>query len=314
MIKKGKILLLDAVHPDFQGMLEHQGFSVDLATVESEEQLQKTVGGYVGIIVRSAPMITRKVIDKADLLRFIARAGSGIENIDYAYAKSRGIEVLHSPEGNRDAVGEHALALVICLLKKIVSSSIEAKNGLWHREANRGNELMGRTVGIIGYGNTGSAFAQKLSGMGVRILAFDKYRKGFGNEFVVETTLSDVMQNADIISFHVPLTDETVHYAGREFFQNCANNIMLINTSRGKVVDTIALTDAMKAGKVYAAGLDVVEWERFDFDIADFSEQESVKYLVESQSVIITPHIAGITYEARKKHADVLCKKIADIF
>jgi D-3-phosphoglycerate dehydrogenase / 2-oxoglutarate reductase len=228
--------------------------------------------------------------------------------------KSKGIHVVHSPEGNCDAVGEHALALSLCLLKHIVSSSMQVKNGIWNREENRGGELMGRTVGIIGYGNTGSAFARKLSGMGVKILAFDKYKTGFGTDTVEETDLPTLLKKAQIISFHVPLTNETHHYADEVFLNKCCKGVVLLNTSRGSVVNTEHLVEAMKVGKVAAAGLDVVEWETFDFNIASESENKNIQFLLDSPSVIITPHIAGITHEATLKHAQILVEKIKNCF
>jgi len=306
-----KILLLDKVHPSFEKMLDNKGFEVHTATVQSEAELASIISSFNVLVVRSSPKITPNIIDSAPGLKCIARAGSGIESIDYSYARSKGIHVVHSPEGNCDAVGEHALALSLCLLKHIVSSSMQVKRGIWNREENRGSELIGRTVGIIGYGNTGSAFARKLSGMGVKILAFDKYKTGFGNDMVEETDLLTLQRMSQIISFHVPLTEETHHYADVEFWKKCNNEIVLLNTSRGSVVHTAHLVDAMKCGKVVAAGLDVVEWETYDFDVSAASHDKNIKYLLDSRSVIITPHIAGITHEATLKHAQILVEKIS---
>jgi len=312
-MKIKKILLLDEVHPEFPGMLQSCGFSVETASVENEMELMNAIIGFYGLVVRSSPKITSSIIDAADELRFIARAGSGIESIDYEHARRNKIEVIHSPEGNRDAVGEHALALTICLLKKIVTSANEVSTGIWQREQNRGTELMGKTVGIIGYGNTGSAFASKLSGMNVEILAYDKYRSGFSNEFVTESTLSDIQQKSDIISFHVPLTKETKHYADKAFFKQCKKSVLLLNTSRGAVVSLSDLADALRNGKVFAAGLDVLENETYHFSgLNDFGNPE-MKFLLNHPSVIITPHIAGITRESSYRHATVLCGKITKL-
>lgn len=312
-MKTKKILLLDEVHPDFPAMLEQNGFIADIAEVQDAQELKQIISGYYGLVVRSSPQITSEIIDAAEDLKFIARAGSGIESIDYGYARSKGIEVLHSPEGNCDAVGEHALGLTICLLKNIHTSSTEVQKGQWNREANRGTELMGKTVGIIGYGNTGSAFTRKLTGMGVKILAYDKYKTGFANEFVQEATLAEILKKSDIISFHVPLTQETVYYANAEFFRQCAKPVLLLNTSRGKVVSAGDLAEAMKSGIVFAAGLDVVEWETYHFDAISGASNQNAVYLLNSPSVIITPHIAGITHEAKAKHAKILLNKMKQL-
>lgn len=312
-MKNRKILFLDTVHPDLPLMLKEIGFETDISEIDNEHDLIEKIPGYFGLIVRSAPKINRLVIEKGEDLRFIARAGSGIESIDYEFAMKKGITVLHSPEGNSNAVGEHALALTLCLLRKITSASAEVKCGLWLREENRGNELMGLTAGIIGYGNTGMAFAGKLSGMGVEILAYDKYKTGFSDQFVSEATLDDILQMSDIISFHVPLTEETIHYGNKSFFQKCAKSVMILNTSRGKVVSTVDLCEAIQSGKVFAAGLDVVEEESFDFNLNQIQQNAQYKSLLSMPNVIITPHIAGITHESRLKHARVLFEKIREL-
>ncbi len=306
-----KILLLDTVHPDFPAMLESIGYEVHIKSITSESELKAIIAGYKGLIVRSAPPVTASIIESADSLRFIARAGSGIESIDYAFARKKGIEVIHSPEGNSNAVGEHALGLTIGLLKKIPSSWMQVKQGLWHRESNRGTELAGMTVGIIGYGNTGTAFARKLKGMDVKILAFDKYKTGFSDDVVKETDLETLSQKSDVISFHVPLTQETHHYADNLFFSKLGKSAIVLNTSRGSVVSSEALVKAMKEGKVVGAGLDVVEWETYDFHLSKNINQKHISYLLQSDNVIITPHIAGITHEARLRHARVLIQKIS---
>jgi D-3-phosphoglycerate dehydrogenase / 2-oxoglutarate reductase len=307
------VLLLDSVHPEFPVMLEEIGLKTEILNSVSEHELQKIIEKYYGLVIRNSPAINSEIIDAGKNLRFIARAGSGIEHIDYAYAKKKGIEVFHSPEGNSSAVGEHALGLTICLLKKIVSASMEVKQGLWERESNRGSELAGKTVGIIGYGNTGSAFAKKLSGMNVEIIAYDKYKSGFSNQYLREVSLNELMLISDIVSFHVPLTAETIHYADDVFFQNCKKQILLLNTSRGKVVSTTALVNALKSGKVVAAGLDVIEKETSDFQIQNKDFCEQYRFLLTLPEVIITPHIAGITHEAQLNHAVVLAMKIRQL-
>lgn len=310
-MKNKKILLLDKVHALFPDMLKSAGFEPHELLVDEETGLLNIIADYLGVVVRNAPKITAKTIDAGTSLKFIARAGSGLENIDVAHAERKGIRVFNSPEGNRDAVGEHALALTLCLLKKIFSSYLEVRNGIWQREPNRGSELMGKTVGIIGYGNTGSAFAHKLSGMGVEVLAYDKYKTGFSNNHVTEASLDEIQRRADIISFHVPLNEETRHYGNREFFARCVKSVIILNTSRGGVVSLSDLSNALKNGKVFGAGLDVVENESYHFNILQQQwEDEDLNFLLHHPSVIITPHIAGITVEAAHRHAEVLLKKI----
>jgi len=311
-----KLLLLDEVHESFTKMLIDIGFYVDMLDVKTENELLNIVSGsqYDGIIVRSTPKITSEIIDATKGLRFIARAGSGIESIDYQYAKTKDIVVLHSPEGNSDAVGEHALALTICLLKNIGKSWLECRQGLWLREQNRGNELGGKTIGIIGYGNTGSAFAKKLSGMNVQVLAYDKYKTGFSNKIVIESSLEDLYTHADIVSFHLPLTQETVNYGNSQFFEQFHKNIILINTSRGKILNTLQLIEAIKEKKITGAGLDVIEYEDYNFEKLNTTDAEVKDFFISSDKVIITPHIAGITYESMYKHAQILTQKIQDLF
>lgn len=313
-VKMISVLLTDQVHKDFPQMLKDAGFRVRSVHVENEEELQSHLEDIQVLIVRNAPRITSLTLDRAIPLLCIARAGSGLENIDYSRAMEKGIAVLHSPEGNSDAVAEHALGLVLCLLKRICVSNIQVKKNQWLREQNRGVELNGKKVGIIGFGNTGSAFARRLSSMGVEIFAFDKFKSGFGNEFVTECTLQDLFVHCDIVSFHVPLTDDTLHYGNALFFNRFVKPIMLINTSRGKVVSSSDLVDAMKAGKVFAAGLDVLETETCYFEQTMSKKNAIDDFLLQNDQVIITPHIAGITVESKYKHAQILTKKLKDLF
>jgi D-3-phosphoglycerate dehydrogenase / 2-oxoglutarate reductase len=308
-----RILLLDPVHPDFQFMLEKLGYQADFQPIESEEQLISLLPVYDGLVVRSIPRISRNVIGAGTALKFIARVGSGTECIDVDYAESKGIVVLNSPEGNCDAVGEHALGLLISLNKKISESSVQVRNGIWDRQENRGTELMGKTVAIIGYGNTGSAFARKLRGLDVKVMAYDKYKTGFSNEFVEECTLQNIFEFADVVSFHVPQTEETIDYADKEFFGSLKKPVVLINTSRGKVVNTAALVEAIQKNIVLAAGLDVVDWENWHFCPENIHKNSDAQFLLSHPSVIITPHIAGITHESLKRHAVVLSEKIGNL-
>lgn len=308
-----KILLLDKVHADFSIMLEKHSFVLDYFEKIGEDELKNIIKDYYGLIVRSRPLITSEILKNAKKLRFVARAGSGIENIDYAYAKSKGIEVINSPEGNSNAVGEHALGLLLSLYKRISFSFNEVAEGKWEREQNRNNELSGKTIGIIGFGNTGSAFAKKLRSMDVEVLAYDKYKANFGTELIKETTLADIKQNADVISFHVPQTNETINYADKSFFEEVSKPIILLNTSRGKIVNTESLFEAIISEKVISAGLDVIDLESYDFDMISAQEGGILQKLIETKKVIITPHIAGITEESKYKHSVILFNKICSL-
>jgi D-3-phosphoglycerate dehydrogenase len=256
-------------------------------------------------------MIDKEFLDTAKNLRFVARAGSGMENIDVEHAKMIGVQCLNAPEGNRDAVAEHAIGMLLGLFNHIHTSDREVRQGTWLREPNRGVELLGRTVGIIGYGNTGQAFAKRLAGFGVLTYVYDKFKKRFADSLVVETNMESIYQEAEVVSLHVPLTDETHHLINDEFFSKLNNPIFLINTSRGKVVDTESLVRAIESGKVLGACLDVYEFEKFNFEQIESDQVPATfKYLIESPKVILTPHVAGWTDESNAKIAHVLGEKI----
>ena len=244
-------------------------------------------------------------------LQFIARSGAGMENIDVTYCQSRGIRLYNSPEGNRNAVGEHALGMLLSLMNKLHTADKEVREGKWDREGNRGVELDGKTVGIIGYGNNGKAFAKKLKGFDVNVLAYDKYKQSFGSEFVKECTLDSILDQADVISFHIPQNEETLFFANADFFHKIEKPIFLLNLSRGKIVDTSALVKAIENGKVLGAGLDVLEYEKSSFE--SFFEQElpiPFQYLLNSSKVILSPHVGGWTNESYFKLSNVLADKI----
>jgi D-3-phosphoglycerate dehydrogenase len=246
-------------------------------------------------------------------LKFIARSGSGLENIDQVYCKERKIELFNSPEGNRNAVGEHALGMLLSLLNKLPQANKQVKDGIWDREGNRGEELDGKTIGIIGYGNNGSAFAKKLRGFDVKILIYDKYKTGFGDHFVQEGTLQAIFQQADIVSFHIPLNKENKYFANQSFFNSFSKPIRLLNLSRGKIVNTKDMVLALKEKKVIGACLDVLEFETKSFE--SFFEQhlpEEFNYLIHSDNVILSPHVGGWTIESYFKLSNVLADKILD--
>lgn len=307
-----KVLFIDDTHPALRNGLEANGIECDYNENYTSEEIHAIVNEYDGLVVRSKFIIDKPLLEKAAKLKFIARVGAGMENIDVEFAESKGIQCINSPEGNRDAVGEHALGMLLCLMNNICRADREVRQGSWIREGNRGYELGGKTVGIIGFGNMGSAFAQRLKGFEVRVLAYDKYKENYGTEFVeAANSLEDLFENADVISLHLPLTDETKYLVDEAFLSKFKKNIYLINTARGKVVKTDALVAALKSGKVIGAAIDVLEYEKASFADLKASElPEAFDYLSKSDRVVLTPHIAGWTFESNEKMATVLLEKI----
>ena len=309
-----KILFIDSNHPSLHQTLEKAGHVCHLHYDWTKEEIIQNIHLYDGIIIRSKIKITKDILDKATNLKFIARAGAGMENIDVAYAESKGIKCIHAPEGNRDAVGEHALAMLLALFNNVLRADKEVREGKWLREENRGVELMGKTVGIIGYGNMGSAFAERLKGFGVKLLVYDKYKTNFGNECIQESSLERIFDEADIVSLHVPLTAETERMVNDTFINSFRNNIYIINTARGKCLNTDDLVLNLKSGKVLGACLDVLEYEMTSFETLDVTMlPEAFQYLTKSDKVILSPHIAGWTIESHRKIAMVLAEKILQL-
>jgi D-3-phosphoglycerate dehydrogenase / 2-oxoglutarate reductase len=310
-----KILFVDSNHPLLHESLQNNGFICDLNYNWTEQQIIENIAAYDGIVIRSKIKITSSIIDRASKLRFIARAGAGMENIDVIYAEQKGIKCIHAPEGNRDAVSEHALAMILALFNNICKANQEVRNGIWLREENRGIELQGKTIGIIGYGNMGSAFAKRLTGFGVNILVYDKYKQKFGTSQIKESNLSEIFNQADVISLHTPLTDETHYLINDSFIQSFKKNIYIINTARGKCLNTADLVKNLESGKVLGACLDVLEFESLSFENIDSDKlPTNFKYLIKSNKVMLSPHVAGWTVESHQKIAATLLDKILAIY
>lgn len=310
-----RILLLDEVAPVLFEKLQKSGFIVDYKDGLEYDAVAAIIHDYKGIILRSKIQADKYLIDLGANLRFIGRVGAGMEIIDVAYAESKAIKCINSPEGNMDAVGEQSIGMLLSLLNNLNKADREVRNKIWDREGNRGYELNGKTIGIIGYGNMGKSFAKKLSGFDVDVIAYDKYKNNFSDSFVTEVELSEIYNKADIVSLHVPQTTETIKMIDDSFFKKCKKPIIIINTARGKVVDTESLVLAMKEGKVAGAALDVLEYESFNFqDFLEDEMPEPFNYLTHSDRVILTPHIAGWSFESKVKLASTLADKIISNF
>ena len=301
-----KVIVTDFLHPYLADWLVDKGFQVDIQETITNDELFSIIENYEGLVLSTKIKVTPTLIDKAKNLEFIARAGSGMENIDVAYSKSKGIHVVNSPEGN--AVAEHAVGMTLALLNNIVKSDAEIRNGVWQREPNRGEEIKGKTIGIIGYGHTGSRFAAKWGTFGVTILAHDKYKSGFGTTTVVEASVEDIWEKAEIISFHLPLNAETQFYCNAAFINNMKRPFWLINTSRGKIVNTANLIEGLDQGKILGAALDVFENEKFyQLEGTDLAQMQN---LTKRHNIILTPHVAGWTHTSHLYLSKILAEKL----
>lgn len=306
-----KILCIDSNHDVLHETLMQSGFHCDLFWNKTKEELIQLIPGYDGIVIRSKFKITKDIIDSAPKLKVIGRVGAGMENIEVEYANSKNITCISAPEGNRDAVGEQALGMLLMLLNNLKRADQEVRKGIWKRAENRGHEISGKTIGIIGYGNMGSAFAKKLMGFDCTILVHDKHKTNFSNEYLTESTLERIFLEADIVSIHLPLNAETNYYINDEFISSFKKNFYVINTARGQCLNTFDLVKHMKSGKVMGACLDVLEYESVSFENLDTSTlPEPMQYLLKSEDVILTPHIAGWTHESNYKMSKVIAEKM----
>ena len=303
-----KILLLDKNHPLITEQLSEKGFVLEEDFSSSYEQVLEKIHLYEGVIIRSRIPLDAHFLEKAKNLKFIARVGAGMENIDIAKAQKLGIKLINSPEGNKDAVAEHVIGTLLVLMNRLFISSNEVKEGIWLREENRGEEILGKTFGIIGYGNMGKAVAKRLSGFGCKTIFYD-IKPNLSDEFATQVSLQELQENADILSLHTPLTEDTLYMIDEEFISKMKKNFYFINTARGKNLKTSALVNALKSGKIKGACLDVLEYEKTSFENLE-TKNEDLEYLLNSEKAIITPHIAGWTHESKIKLAQVIVDKI----
>ena len=303
-----KILQLDKNHPLITEQLSSKGFEIDDDFSSPYDEVLKKIHEYDGIIIRSRIPVDRNLIEHGRNLKFIARVGAGMENIDGEFATRSGISLISSPEGNRDAVAEHVLGMLLILMNRLFIASNEVKNGIWKREENRGDELLGKTFGIIGYGNMGKAVAKRLSGFGVKVI-FHDILPNLSDEFATQVSLEQLQEEADILSLHLPITPETRYIFNAELISGMKKNFYFVNTARGENVNTKDLVEAMKSGKIKAACLDVLEFEKPSFENIT-AENEDLEYLLQSENAIVTPHIAGWTIQSKEKLAQIIVDKI----
>jgi D-3-phosphoglycerate dehydrogenase len=307
-----KILLLDSNHPLITEQLSAKGFLLEEDFTSSYDEVLQKINNYEGIIIRSRIPLDKNFLEKAKNLKFIARVGAGMENIDTEVAKKLGISLINSPEGNRDSVAEHVVGMLLILMNRLFIASEEVKNGIWKREENRGDELLGKTFGIIGYGNMGKATAKRLSGFGVKVI-FHDLLPNLQDEFAEQVSLEKLQQEADILSLHIPLDSSTKYLVDEDFISKMKKNFYFINTARGKNLKTSALVEAIKQGKVLGAALDVLEYEKSSFENLE-TDNEDLAYLLKSDKVIVTPHIAGWTHQSKEKLAQFIVDKIVKEF
>ncbi|MEY8761545.1 2-hydroxyacid dehydrogenase [Chryseobacterium tongliaoense] len=303
-----KILLLDKNHPLITEQLLAKNHILEEDFTSSYDEVCLKISDYDGIIIRSRIPLDRNFLEKGKNLKFIARVGAGMENIDVEVAEKLGIQLINSPEGNRDSVAEHVIGMLLILMHRLFIASQEVKNGIWKREENRGDELLGKTVGLIGYGNMGKATARRFSGFGCKVI-FHDILPGLSDEFATQVSLEELKKTADVLSLHIPITPETHYLIDESFISEMDKDFYFVNTARGKNVETKSLVKALKSGKIKGACLDVLEYEKSSFENLE-TENEDLQYLLSSEKVIVTPHIAGWTHQSKEKLAQVIVDKI----
>ncbi|MFD2035295.1 NAD(P)-dependent oxidoreductase [Belliella marina] len=310
MTQNNKVLIIDEMHLSIIPLLEAEGYEVDYRPEIKREEIIGKVADYVGLIIRSKTPMDRMLLENAVNLKFIGRAGAGLDQIDLPYLAERGIKLHNAPEGNRDAVGEHAIGSLLALFNHVNKADQEVRRGVWDREGNRGEELSGKIIGVFGYGNMGQSFARKLKGFDVKVLAFDKYKHGFGKGDVEESTFEEIQNEADVLSIHVPLTLETRGFFTLDILKGFSKPIYLINTARGEVISFETLNQAFDLGLLSGAVLDVLENEKFK----TFTTQQKALFekLAARENVIFSPHVAGWTFQSYEKINQVLVEKIKE--
>lgn len=307
---KGKILIVDKLHPTFKESAIAMGFEVHDNPLITRAETLDIIGDYDGIAVRTKFQIDKELMQAGAKLKFVARAGAGMDNIDVPYADERGIQLLNAPEGNMDAVGEHAVGMLLSLMNNFRQADIQVRNGIWNREGNRGYELKGKTVGIIGYGFMGQSFAKKLAGFGVQVIAYDKYKTGFSDAYAKEVSMEEIVKHCDVLSLHIPLTAETRQMVDDEYLLHFRKPIFFINTARGEIVHVQAVLNAIDKGKILGAGLDVLQVEK----LPALVEQTWYSTLKSSDKVILTPHVGGWTFDSYRKISEVLFDKLKKLY
>lgn len=301
-------LLVDAMHESILEMLTEIGWEPSYQPDITRDEIKKIHHGYQGIIVRSKTTIDHDLLGNNPTIKFIGRAGAGLDNLDLDYLGQKNIAVVHASEGNRDAVGEYTIGALLSLMRNIPRANQQVRKQVWDREGNRGEEIMGKTVGIIGYGNMGRAFAQRLAGFGCTVLAYDKYKSNYGDQFATQSGMDELYDKADILSLHIPLTSETKRLVSFDFLNRFKKKIVLINTARGEIVALTAVVEALKSGQVRGAVLDVLENEKLS--TLTVEQKQAMNYLGEQTNVILTPHIAGWTFESHVKINVALVQKL----
>lgn len=306
-----KILFLNRTHSILPERLRAAGHEIVENLEDDKELIEQQLFDYQGVVMRSRVAVDKKFLDAGKQLKFIARAGAGLEHIDLDYAREKGITILSSPEGSRDAVGEHALGMLLGLMHNLSRADRQVRNGEWIREGNRGIEIGGKTIGIIGYGNMGQAFARKVSGFGVCTLAYDKFKSNYGDAFAKAVDLETIFEESDIVSFHIPYLPENHLLVNDTYLSRFKKPIFLVNTARGVILDTADLVTHLKKGSVRGAALDVLEYEESSFQKMNLKDLPApFQYLIKADNVVLAPHIAGWSVESRKGHATVLADKI----